>query len=98
METASRSEKKCPYCGEWTQWSQLDGDRCTHCGFDLMAQQRVEAQERKERFYEKKASVFTIKGDEHPLLALFYRTVNFIYMLFVGFMAAMVWLITTVAG
>lgn len=98
MEKIPRSEKRCPSCGEWTQWSHSEGGTCTHCGFDLMAQRRVEAQERKERFYEKKASVFTIKGDEHPLLALFYRTVNFIYMLFVGFMAAMVWLITTVAG
>lgn len=95
---ASASEKICPSCKKWTSWSNTPGDTCVHCGYDLLALQLKEERERKERFYEKPSGIITIKEGTNPILAKIYATINFVYLLFVGIMAAIVWFITTVVA
>lgn len=92
------SEKICPSCGKWTPWSKQAHDRCVHCGFELMAETIEKERIRKERFYEKPAGIINISGSEPAWLQSIYRGVNFVYLLFVGMMAAIVWFITTVVA
>jgi len=98
VKLSETSEKICPSCGQWTTWSKQPHDRCIHCGFELMAETIRKEEIRKERFYEKPAGLITIKGTEPAWLQGVYRGINYVYFIFVGIMAAIVWFITTVAG
>lgn len=92
------SEKICPACKKWTKWTNTPGDKCVHCGFDLLAQQVQEEKVRKEKFYEKPTRIITIKEGTHPILVKICEAINFVYIIFVGIMAAIVWFITTVVA
>lgn len=98
MKAAHKSEKICPSCSQWTHWNNQLGDCCEHCGFDLLKAKVEEEQERKERFYEKPTGIISITGNEPAFLQGIYRIINFVYLIFVAMMAAIVWFITTVVA
>lgn len=95
---SQKSEKICPSCKQWTVWRKHPDDRCTHCGFELMAQTVREEKLRHERFYANPGGIITIKGSEPAWLQALYRGINMVYFAFVGIMAAIVWFITTVVA
>lgn len=98
VKLSETSEKKCPRCGQWTTWSKQPDDHCIHCGFELMAETIEKEKLRKERFYQKPGGLITIKGTEPGWIQGIYRAINFVYVIFVGIMAAIVWFITSVVS
>ncbi|MFT2011079.1 hypothetical protein ACMA1I_20585 [Pontibacter sp. 13R65] len=96
------SSRKCPVCGQWSQWNQNPTDRCEHCQsiLDPIAVSREQAREERRQEESKRFSVDFIKIDpEDPwYLSLFKRVGLGIQITFAAIISFILWLIAFLAG
>jgi uncharacterized membrane protein YvbJ len=92
-------EKKCPHCGEWSKWKMDVQDTCQHCGKTL-GERDLEYQKIREK--DKKANeeqwIFHIKEDDSDLRKSLKKAGNFFYMIYMGILTFLAWLIAALPG
>lgn len=93
-----KSEKKCPHCGQWTEWQQHIDDKCQHCGKYLQEEARqdeVKAENRRKQLEEqfKKYWPFDVKPSDPFIIKGLKWTGYGIYMVFVGIISLIAWLV-----
>ena len=99
--TTFQSSKKCPECGEWSDWNQQISDTCQHCGALLSQQEFLRVAAREAAQQEKKGfevGLISIHpNDSWPVVAL-KRLVQAIQISFVAVVSFIIWLLTMLAG
>jgi methionyl-tRNA synthetase len=92
-------QKKCPHCGNWSEWNQHIDDTCDHCGKNLSP---VEVKRDKVRKDEKKKNeeewMFYIKESDTSLVKFFKKVGNGFYTVFMAIMTFILWLIAALPG
>lgn len=91
------SQKKCPACGQWTEWHMQAEDCCSHCG-QLLSTHIQEKEQRAEKIKNAPTGLFPILETDAGFVKAGKQIANFGHMIFTAFVAFMVWLITVVAG
>lgn len=92
-------EKKCPHCGKWSKWTMDFQDTCEHCGKPLGGRD-LEYQKNREK--DKKANdeqwIFHIKEDDSDLVKGLKKAGNFFYMIYMGILTFLAWVIAALPG
>lgn len=73
------SERKCPTCGKWSNWTGKIDERCPHCNSHLDPTRYKYAEEQRitaERMY--KAGVLDIKDTDDPIIQMFKQFINWL--------------------
>lgn len=91
------SEKKCPHCGEWTNWRMQAEDVCGHCG-QLLWNHIQEKEERADRILSAPTGLFPVNPNDGMLLKLGKRTVNMAHVAFTAVVGFIIWFITIVVA
>jgi hypothetical protein len=96
------ASKKCPNCGEWSDWNQNPTDRCEHCG-SILDPVAVARQEAREERRQEEADRFTVKfieinPDDPWYLQIIKRMGLGIQIAFVSIVSFILWLIAILAG
>tara|TARA_R100000455_G_C6257780_1_gene113417 strand:+ start:695 stop:979 length:285 start_codon:yes stop_codon:yes gene_type:complete len=92
-------QKKCPHCGQWSDWNQNLTDTCQHCGKPLGGKD-LENQQKREA--DKKSNeenwMFYIKEDDSDLVKTFKKIGNFFYTIYMAIITFIPWLIAALPG
>ncbi len=91
-----KNKKKCPHCGKWSVWNLNDQDKCVHCGGHLFTNAKQIAQSRKSRS-ELKVNLLEIASSDSKFIVILKKIVNFVHLVFMAIISAIMWFITTVA-
>jgi hypothetical protein len=101
MAATFQSSKKCPHCGEWSDWNQQLSDTCQHCGALLSDQAFLSAAAREAEQQEKKGFEIGLipihPSDSWPVVVL-KRLVQAIQISFVAIVSFIIWFLTMLAG
>lgn len=96
------ASKKCPHCGNWSQWTQNPTDLCQHCGsvLDPVAVARQEAREERKQEEAERLSIkfIEIKPDDPWYLRIIKRMGLGFQIAFVSIVSFFLWLIALLAG
>jgi hypothetical protein len=101
MAATFQSSKKCPECGEWSDWNEAITDTCQHCGgllsgeAFLRAAAREAEQQEKQRF---EIGLIPIHPADAWPLVLAKRLVQAIQLSFVVIVSFIIWFLTLLAG
>jgi hypothetical protein len=101
MAATFQSSKKCPQCGEWSDWNGEITDCCQHCGAllsdksSLRAAARVAEQQEKKGF---ELGLIPIHPTDSWPVVLAKRLVQAIQISFVAIVSFLLWLLTLLAG
>ena len=91
------SQKKCPACGQWSNWNQSMTDKCEHCG-TVLERQRAEDTKRRED-NAKKPLTFTkrkVEPGDSFLQVMYKKVFNWTGAAYFAFLSFMMWLIAVV--
>ncbi len=93
------SQKKCPHCGQWSNWSNNINDRCENCGKPL-AQEELDREKKRadEKEKNEKDWMFYINPNDSELVKFFKKTGNLFYTVFMAIMSFIMWLIAALPG
>lgn len=93
------SQKKCPNCEKWSVWTTSYDDRCEHCG-ELLSPVEVErkVKQKQEEKRQEEEWMFYIKPDDTFFQKFFKKTGNFFYVIFMGIMTFIMWMIAAMPG
>jgi hypothetical protein len=101
MADTFQSSKKCPQCGEWSDWNGLVTDVCQHCGTLLSDKSSLSAAARAEEQQEKKEFEIGLisihPGDSWPVV-IAKRLVQAIQISFAAIVSFLIWFLTMLAG
>jgi hypothetical protein len=88
------SQKKCPSCQQWSNWSQKLDDKCEHCGALLEGQRIAEIRQR-EKMVSRPMTFNKRKIEPGDSLgkAIYKRVFNVTGAAYFAFLSFMVWLI-----
>ena len=93
------SEKKCPHCGQWTEWNVSMEDRCQHCNEYLMARERADDEARVERIRkDKEKFMFTVKPTDGPLMRIARRVGYVFYVIYIAILSLITWILFWLPG
>lgn len=101
------SQKKCPTCGEWSEWSMSADDVCKHCQNLLMLQVQ-----KSENYSEPKNNILTMakkelkaeydffepKTGDSIIMSFIRKTAWYVHFLFVLLLLFMIWVGIVVAA
>jgi predicted amidophosphoribosyltransferase len=92
-------EKKCPHCGNWSEWSGNLDEACSVCGKPLGGKDLHYHQKRQT---EKKANdenwIFYIKETDNAFVKNAKIVGNFFYTIYMAIITFLVWLIAMLPG
>jgi hypothetical protein len=98
----TKRTKKCPRCGQWSEWTGNPTDLCEHCGSILdekgfIRQVKEEEEEREEK---KKFDITLIEiyPDDSKPVVFFKRIVQGFQIGFMAILSFILWLIALLAG
>ena len=92
--------KKCPHCGQWTEWLQQPTDLCQHCG-QVLEPYRVASNEARQQLADEPISpllLIEIKPDDNAVVKLFKYLIRGGQLAFAAFISFMLWLAAAAAG
>ncbi|WP_040302507.1 hypothetical protein [Algoriphagus machipongonensis] len=93
------SQKKCPHCGQWSEWSNNFQDKCEHCGEPLSKVELDRAQKiANEKEQNEKNWMFYVHPDDSSIVKFFKKSGNLFYMVFMTIMTFLMWLIAALPG
>lgn len=94
-----KTEKKCPHCGNWTEWEKHPTDRCTSCNevLDKIALEEKTEREEKAKFI-KENDFLRIKETDGLGMRMVRRTAWFFHVIFAAITWAFLWFVTTFSG
>lgn len=92
-------QKKCPHCGEWSNWKMNLTDPCEHCGKTLGGKD-LENQKRREESLEadEKNWMFYIHENDPAWKIRIKKVGNFFYTIFMAILSFILWLIAALPG
>ncbi|GHB53593.1 hypothetical protein [Mongoliitalea lutea] len=92
-------QKKCPHCGEWSNWTVNINDACEHCGKPLGGRD-LEYHERREA--DTKANqeqwIFHIKETDNDAVVVLKKVGNFFYTIYMAIITFIAWLVAVLPG
>jgi len=101
MEPLS-SSRKCPTCGQWSEWNQNPSDRCRHCGNVLDPQAVKARKKRQEDEFRQKDQLNITLIEIYPYDSAFTRFWKRIVQAFqislMAIISFIIWLIALLAG
>lgn len=93
------SQKKCPHCGKWSEWTTSFDDRCEHCGEPLSpVDLERKAKKEEEAVRQEQNWMFYIKPDDGALMRFLKKSGNLFYMVFMAIMSFIMWVIAALPG
>jgi hypothetical protein len=98
--TPLASTKKCPHCGQWTNWQQHPDDRCEHCQ-QVLEPHRVANDQARQALDEKVGAnlvLIDINPDDPLPLKLGKYVIRGGQLFFAAIVAFVVWFVTVLAG
>jgi hypothetical protein len=101
MAATFQSSKKCPQCGEWSDWNGEITDSCQHCGAGLSDKSSLSAAARAAEQQEKKGfelGLIPIHATDSWPVVLVKRLVQAIQISFVAILSFLIWFLTMLAG
>lgn len=101
MTSTFKSSKKCPQCGQWSEWQQQPTDTCAHCGalLDdriLLREAAREAEAKTKNKFELK--VIAINPTDSFLVKVGKRIIQAIQISFIAIVSFIIWFLTMLAG
>jgi endogenous inhibitor of DNA gyrase (YacG/DUF329 family) len=98
----SKRTRKCPQCGQWSEWTGNAADLCPYCGSILDEKGFIRQVEKEEREAEEKKkfniTFIEIYPDDYKLVVFFKREVQGFQIAFVAILSFILWLIALLAG
>lgn len=92
-------EKKCPHCGQWSEWTTDINDLCEHCGKSLGGRD-LEYKEQRDR--DKQANeeqwIFYIKETDGEFVKGMKKVGNFFYTIYLAIITFLAWVIAALPG
>jgi predicted amidophosphoribosyltransferase len=100
MPSTFQASKKCPDCGQWSDWNMEVTDTCQHCGALLSDRTSLnaasrEAEENKEAFH---IGLIQIHPADSWLVVAVKRMVQALQISFVAIVSFIIWFLTLLAG
>ncbi len=95
------SLKKCPSCGEWTNWQRDIHASCPICDNPLSPRELNEFEQSKDKkkdSHSMEIRLIPISPNDSALLVFLKRIVQGAQLLFFGIASFVVWLATIIAG
>jgi len=96
------STRKCPACGQWSNWSQNPDDKCEHCGSILDPQGlRARQLQEEEALRQKKnlnIALIEIYPYDSSLTRFGKRIVQGFQLTLMGIISFIIWVVTVLAG
>ncbi|GAB3222418.1 hypothetical protein GCM10027346_00180 [Hymenobacter seoulensis] len=92
--------KKCPHCGQWTEWHQQPTDLCQHCG-QVLEPYRVASNEERQQLADEPVSpllLIEIKPDDNAVVKFFKYIVRGGQLAFAAIVSFLLWLVAAAAG
>jgi hypothetical protein len=94
-----KTEKKCPYCGIWTEWQIQPTDRCISCNqlLDEIALLEKSEREKSEIIYQEN-DFLRIKETDGLGMRIVRKTAWIFHVIFAAIIWAFLWTVTTFSG
>ena len=101
MASTFKSSKKCPNCGEWSEWKQQATDTCQYCGalLDdriLLREAAREAELKNKKGFE--LDIIHIDPTDSFLVKIGKRIIQAIQISFIAIVSFILWVLTMLAG
>lgn len=89
-----RNTKKCPNCGEWSNWNLLLDDACEHCGELLQKKEFNKAEEKRmTKDLQEKSFIFYINEGDNKILKILKKGGYAVYLLIMAIASFISWLL-----
>ncbi|WP_034256785.1 hypothetical protein [Adhaeribacter aquaticus] len=101
MASTFRSSKKCPNCGQWSDWDQQLTDTCEHCGTLLSNEQLERAAAREADKKDRKTldlDIIEIHPTDSVIVVFYKRIIQALQYSFIAIVTFIVWLLAFIAG
>jgi len=101
MDSNFKSSKKCPNCGQWSEWNQEATDTCEHCGallndeILLRSAAREAAQNERKKF---DLDIIQIYPTDSGFVVFYKRIIQALQYSFIAIMTFILWVLALVAG
>jgi hypothetical protein len=101
MASTFKSSKKCPHCGEWSEWNQQLTDTCEHCGALLDDEKLLRAAAREIEQNEQKGfdlDIIQIHPTDSGIVVFYKRIVQALQYSFIAIVTFIIWILALLAG
>lgn len=96
------STRKCPTCGQWSNWSQNPDDTCEHCGsiLDPQGMRARKLQDEEALRQEKNLNIALIEifPYDPPFTRFWKRIVQGFQLTLMAIISFIIWFVTVLAG
>jgi methionyl-tRNA synthetase len=97
-----KSSRKCPGCGQWSEWNELPDDKCQHCGNTLDPQGLKARQEQEAEALRQKQhlnlALIEIYPHDSATTRFGKRIVQAAQLTLMAIISFIIWLVTVLAG
>jgi len=98
----TKRTRKCPHCGQWSEWTGHPADLCEHCGSILDEAGFIRKVEEEEREAEEDKrfgiDLIEIYPDDNMVVVFLKRIVQGFQIVFMAILSFFLWLIALLAG
>ena len=98
----TKSTRKCPTCGQWSDWNQNSDDLCQHCGAVLDPQGvRARQLQEEEAFRQQKninIALIEIYPYDSAFTRFWKRIVQGFQLTLMAIISFIIWVVTVLAG
>ena len=101
MAANFKSSKKCPFCGQWSEWNQETTDTCEHCGALLDDEKLLRAAAREAAKNEQKKfdiDIIQIYPTDSGFVVFYKRIIQALQYSFIAIVTFILWFLAFVAG
>ena len=101
MESTFKSSKKCPHCGQWSEWAQQPTDTCAHCGALLDDENLLRTAAREAEKNEKKGfdlDIIQIYPTDAWYVVFYKRIFQVLQYSFIAIVSFILWFLALLAG
>lgn len=92
-------EKKCPFCGEWSEWTTSINDTCKHCGKPLSGKDLVFHENRlRDKKSNEEQWIFYIHETDSDLVKSLKKVGNVFYTIYISIITFLAWVIAALPG
>ena len=98
----TKSSRKCPSCGQWSNWHQSPDDKCEHCGNYLDPQALKARQQREEEEFRQKKNLNIALIEIYPYDSQWTRfgkrIIQGFQLSLMAIISFIIWVVTILAG